>query len=210
MNYLSAELKTYVSDAAAGQPTPGGGSVSALVGALAASMGEMAANFTVGKEKFASVEQDIQRALSGLKRCRQKLLTLMEADVSAYGAVDAAYNMPKDTQEQKVARKEAIQQSLTEAMKVPLNVMRQCALVAQIGVKLAEIANPRLVTDVGVCAILAEAACAAARLNVAINMKHIKDSALVDETAKETVKLTDETARARAEVARMVEEHIGC
>lgn len=208
MSYKSSNISEYLSDAAAGQPTPGGGSVSALVGALAASMSEMAGNFTVGKEKYADVEAEVNRLLSDLKRRRQKLLTLVDADVEAYGEVDKAYGMPKETEEQKADRATALQVALGEAMKVPLNVMRQCTEVGKISVRLAEIANPNLITDVGVSAILAEAACAAARLNVEVNLKYLKASQLIEETREEIEELTEGSSAARSKVASMVSEHL--
>jgi len=210
MSYLSGKLEQYVSDAAARKPAPGGGSVSGLAGALAAAMGEMAANFTVGNEKFASVEHEVNAALQELAECRKKLLSLMEADITAYEAVSAAYKMPRKSPEAKAARTEAIQQALKEAMKVPLNIMRQCARVADISVRLADIANPNLITDVGVSAILAEAACAAARLNVEINLKSLKDRALVEDAVREIEELTEKTQRLRGEVARKVQDHLAC
>ena len=208
MGYISSDMREYLTDAAAGESTPGGGSVSALVGALAASMSEMAGNFTVGKEKYADVESEVARLVSDLKRRRQKLLTLVDADVEAYGEVDKAYGMPKDTEEQKADRTTALQVALGEAMKVPLNVMRQCAEVGSISVRLAEIANPNLITDVGVSAILAEAACAAARLNVEINLKYLKSSETVEGTRQEIEKLSEETSDARSRVSEIVSEHL--
>lgn len=208
MNYLNTEIRNYLADAAAGEPTPGGGSVSALVGALAASMSEMAANFTVGKDKFAEVESEVNRMLSDLKRRRQKLLALVDADVEAYGEVDKAYGMPKDTEGQKADRATALQMALGEAMKVPLNVMRQCSEVSETSVRLAEIANPNLITDVGVSAILAEAACAAARLNVEINLKYLKTSETTQQTREEIEELTEATSNARSQVSSIVSEHL--
>ena len=208
MSYISSDVREYLSDAASGQSTPGGGSVSALVGALAASMSEMAGNFTTGKEKYANVESEVNRLLSDLKRRRQKLLTLVDADVEAYGEVDKAYAMPKETEEEKADRTTALQVALGEAMKVPLNVMRQCAEISKTSVRLAEIGNPNLITDVGVSAILADAACAAARLNVEINLKYIKSPETVGKTREEVDKLAEETSGARSQVSEKVSKHL--
>ena len=210
MSYLRAELQKYVSDAASRKPAPGGGSVSALAGALAAAMGEMAANFTVGNEKFASVQGEIEAALGQLAQCREKLLSLMDADVEAYEAVSAAYKMPRKTPEAKAARAEAVQHAFKEAMKVPLDIMRQCARVADVSAGLADTANPNLITDVGVSAILAEAACAAAKLNVEINLKSLTDRCLAQNTAREIEDVMENTARRRTQVARKVQEHLAC
>jgi formiminotetrahydrofolate cyclodeaminase len=95
--YRDGKLETYLEDAAAKKPAPGGGSVSALAGALAASMSEMVANFTVGRKKYADVEDEVQAILADLAGCRDALLGLMDADVEAYGSVNAAYSMPRET-----------------------------------------------------------------------------------------------------------------
>ena len=93
--YREGKLLTYLEDAASKKPAPGGGSVSALAGALAAAMGEMVANFTAGRKKYADVEGEVRAILAGLTECRADLLELMDADVTAYGAVNAAYSMPR-------------------------------------------------------------------------------------------------------------------
>jgi len=207
--YREGTLRTYLDDAASKKPAPGGGSVSALAAALAASMGEMVANFTAGRKKYAAVEERVRAALSELTECRAGLLDLMDADVEAYGAVSAAYSMPAETDEQKAARKAATDAALRGAMQVPLRIMRRCAQVAAAARTLAGVGNPNLITDAGVSAILAEAACAAARLNVEVNLKFLADDALAAGTVAEMDALTAGTLAARQEVARTVAAHLG-
>jgi glutamate formiminotransferase/formiminotetrahydrofolate cyclodeaminase len=206
MAYLSATVGKYLHDAASDKPAPGGGSVAALVGALASAMGEMASNFTIGRKKFQDVEQQARQCLEQLTLARRKLLALMDADVEAYGAVSEAYALPRDSDEQKRVRTLAIQSALREAMKVPLNVMRTCERVAETSGRLVEIANPNLITDVGVSAILAEAACAAAALNVQVNLKYIRDSSVAEEVRPEMRGLQQTTERRRQEVWAAVQE----
>ena len=209
IRYRTEPLETYVADAAAGQPTPGGGSVSGLVGTLAAAMGEMAANFTAGREKFADVEAEIEAAIARLADAREKLLCLMQDDVEAYAAVGSAYGMSRKTDEEKAARRAAVQKALKDAMRAPLEVMRQCAAVGEVAERLAEIANPNLITDVGVSAILAAAAGASARLNVEINLKYIKDAELVAATRAEVEALTESMLSSRSRVGEIVSTSIG-
>lgn len=202
--YRRGLLQTYVDDAAARKPAPGGGSVSALVGALAVAMSEMAANFTVGKRKFASVERTVRQMLDELSRCRDALLDLMDRDVEAYGAVNKAYALSAESSEQGAARQQAIHQALRDAMSAPLEVMRQCARLSAIADRLADIGNPNLITDVGVSAILAEGACEAARLNVEINLKLLGDTKLKEETTAEMERLSWQVRQHRDSVARKV------
>jgi len=208
MSYATGPIEQYLSDAASDKPAPGGGSVGALVGALASSMSEMAANFTVGKKKYADVEPQVRACLDRLEPCRRQLLALVDADVAAYEAVGAAYGMPKDSHEQRAARKQAIQQALRDAMEVPLSIMRQCVVVAEASLELVEIANRNLLTDVGVSAILAEAACAAARLNVEVNLNLIEDADVPKQVRPELDELTETTERCRREVARQVGQYL--
>jgi len=202
--YRRGLLQAYVDDAAAKKPAPGGGSVSALVGALAAAMSEMAANFTVGKKKFASVEGTIRQMLDELSQCRDALLDLMDRDVEAYGVVNKAYALPAESPEQRAARQRQIQRALRDAMGTPLDVMRQCARLSA----LADIGNPNLITDVGVSAILAEGACEAARLNVEINLKFLGDAKLKEETAAEMERLSRQVREHKDSVSRKVATHL--
>jgi formiminotetrahydrofolate cyclodeaminase len=206
--YSQGSLVAYVEDASAKKPAPGGGSVSALAGALAAAMSEMSANFTAGKKKFADVEETIQQMLEDLAACRDVLLGLMDLDVEAYGAVNRAYSMPRDTDEDKAARRQAIDAALRGAMQAPLAVAQNCARVGEIADRLADIGNPNLITDVGVSAILAEAAFAAARLNVEVNLKFLDDPELRRRATAEMDDIGARLRECRESVARKVAAYL--
>ena len=208
MAYADSDIREYLEDAASDKPAPGGGSISALTGALASSMSEMAANFTVGKDRYADVEDRVRNCLRRLELSRGKLLTLMESDVEAYTAVNEAYDMPRGTDEEKNHRRETIQEALKEAMMVPFNVMQQCANVAEASAELVDIANRNLLTDVGVSAILAEAACSAARLNVDINIKYLKDQSLIDDVVPKADKFLETTRDCRKKVDGKMQEYL--
>jgi formiminotetrahydrofolate cyclodeaminase len=197
-------IKDYIEEAAEGKPTPGGGSISALSGALAATMGEMAGNFTAGKEKFSDVEERVKTCLKRLNLARNKLLNLADADAEAYSGVNAAYKLPRETSDEKQRREAEIQKALRDAMRVPLNVMRQCASVAETAAELVDIANPNLLTDVAVCAVLAEAACAAAEFNVRINLKYIDDPEVGHKTESEVEEYITTASNCRDEVTAKV------
>ncbi len=207
--YRTGPVEKYVADAAAGIPAPGGGSVSALAGALGASMACMAANFTVGKKKFAAVEPEARALLAQCEAGRQHMLELMDRDVAAYGTVSAAYGMPRDTEEQKAARAAAIQAALQVALAEPLAGFRRGLELIGVLDRLVEVANPNLISDVGVAAILLEAALRGAKLNVEINLASLKDAAFVAETRKELENGTAEAARIAAGVVQRVYQKIG-
>ena len=182
MGYRAESLEKYLADAASGRPTPGGGSASALAGAAGAAMACMAANFTVGKKKFKDVEERVRELLGVCDAARETLLCCVDEDVAAYAHVSGAYSMPKSTPEEKAARRQAIQDALKVAMDTPLKVFRTCAEVLRVLDELADLANPNLVSDVGVAAALVLGALEGAQLNVEINLAYLKDEALVTST----------------------------
>lgn len=202
--YRDESIEHYLDDAAAKRPTPGGGSISALAAALAASMGEMTANFTVGRKKDDAADERIRELLRELEECRAALLELVDRDVAAYGAVDDAFGMPKDTDEQKAARRRALDEAMRGAMESPLEVMRQAARVGRIAAELVETGNRNLITDAGVSAVLAEAACSAARLNVEINLKFLKAPDLARETRAEMDDLSEAAHECRDQAVEKI------
>ena len=183
--YSEGPIKKYLDDAASGNPTPGGGSVSALVGALGATMACMAANFTIGKKKYRDVEEECKQILARCEQQYKALLELTDADTAAYSHVSEAYGMPKDTPEQKTARTAAIQKALHVAMDVPLKAFRACAAVIEDLDRLADIANKNLISDVGVAALHAYAGLRGCKLNVEINLAFIKDQEFVAQNPEE-------------------------
>jgi len=175
VGYLEESLKTYTDALASGAPAPGGGSAAALVGALAAALNSMVANFTVGREKFAAVEEEVRLLLAKSEGLRQVLERLTQADTEAYGQVAAAQKMPRDTDEEKEARRAAMQEALKVAAEVPREAVRAAGGVLEVAKALVEKGNPNLITDVGVAAKFAAAAMECAALNVEINLTYIKD-----------------------------------
>jgi formiminotetrahydrofolate cyclodeaminase len=185
MGYLEGTLEAYLDALASGRPTPGGGSAAALVGALGAALNSMVANFTVGREKYAAVEEDVRVLLVEGEGLRAELQRLTQADTEAYGQVSAAYKLPRETDAQKAARAAAIEEALKTAAGVPLAATRACHAVLKIAAALVDKGNPNLITDVGVAAKFALAALECAVLNVEINLVSIKDQTFVSGTLEE-------------------------
>ena len=204
MSYLDEPLRKYLDDAASGEPTPGGGSVSALVGACGVTMAEMAANFTLGREKFRDVEPEVMELLLVLRDARVKLLDLVEKDMQAYGQVSAAYAMPRGAEGEKEARTQAIQEALGVALAVPLEAMRVMHSALEADRRLVDIANPNLISDVGVAAELLLGALRGARLNVDINLAFLKNETLVGRSRQEADVLEAEGQRLHDETAGVV------
>lgn len=203
---IQEPIEAYVREAASGSETPGGGSVSALCGALASCMASMAAEFTAGKPKYADVEDEIRQTLATLESQRAILMKSVDGDAGAFDKITAVYGMPKSTDAEKAARDAAMQEALQGGMAVPLDVMRACVAALACLPRLAEVGNKNLITDTGVAAILLDAACRAARLNVAINLKWMKDASLVETTRKEVDDLLVRSDRLAQETLLLVEQ----
>ena len=183
--YCEGKFKEYLDDLAAKKPAPGGGSAAAAVGALGVSLLSMVANFTIGKEKYKDVEPEIQEILSSSEKLRAQLQKLVEEDIAAYQDVSAAYKMPKETEQVKKTRTEAIQTALKGAMAVPLAICRNLFEAMKLCEPLLEKGNVNLVSDVGVAAEFIAAGFTSALLNVEINLSRIKDSGLITNIRQE-------------------------
>jgi len=207
--YLDGTIRSYVEDASSGKATPGGGSIAAAAGALGMSMACMAANFTVGKKKYKDVEEEVKTHLDACMAARDELLRLMDEDTQAYGAVSEAYGMPKNTPEEKAARTAAIQEALVTAMDAPLRAVRACRTALRAVTGLVDVANKNLISDVGVAALLTEAALRAAKLNVEINLSYLKDQQLVRKTRAEIEEAAAETKQNAAAVMEKVAAAVG-
>lgn len=179
-------------------PTPGGGTASALAGAMAAALVEMVCGLTVGREKFAAVREEVRRARERAAALRARLLALAEEDASAYSALSAAYKLPKRTDEEKAARSEAIQQALRAATETPLRTAEAAAEVAALARLMVEKGNPSAASDAGVAALLAEAAVQGAALSVCTNLRGLKDADFTHRAREYTMALAAGASTARA------------
>jgi methenyltetrahydrofolate cyclohydrolase len=198
--YSSEPLQVYLDDSASNKPAPGGGSVSACVGALGAALVGMVCNLTRGREKFAAVEAEIVALVAASEAARGRLEQLLQEDTTAYSGVIVAYKLPKETAEEQAARTRAIQDGLIVAADVPLEICRVAVEVCRLAKVAAGIGNPQAVTDAGIGAILGEAAVVGAALNVKINLGSIKDEAYVTKAAAEIEAIQAEALALRAEV----------
>jgi formiminotetrahydrofolate cyclodeaminase len=198
--YAREALPVYLDDAASGKPAPGGGSVSACVGALGAALTSMVCNLTIGKERFVGVDVRMREVLAASEAARARLQQLLQDDTTAYGGVLVAYRLPKDTPEQQAARHQAVQDGLVVAADVPLEICRVALEVCRLAKVAAELGNPNAVTDAGIGALLGEAAVVGAALNVRINLGSIENAAYVRETAAELDAILAEAGALRAEV----------
>ena len=196
---------TFLDELASSAPAPGGGSAAALAAAIGAALMSMVANLTVGKKKYADVQDDMQRILSHSEALRHKCVKLLEDDVAAYTEVIRAYKMPRDTEEQKQARSAAIQEALKGATAVPMELAEACVEILELCPESTEKGNVHAVSDAGVGALMAEAALRAAAFNVWINLGSIKDAAFVQKEGARLNALLEGKAELKEEILRDVE-----
>jgi formiminotetrahydrofolate cyclodeaminase len=170
-------LRVYIDEVAAGTPTPGGGSVAAVVGALAAALGEMVANLTLGREQYVSAEEGLRPARERLTALRMALVEAAGVDEAAYAAYRRAAALPRRSADEKSARMAAMQEALLAATEAPLGVARAGAEIAAVLETVATSGNPHVRSDTALGALLAEAALRGALLNVRGNAALLRDDA---------------------------------
>jgi glutamate formiminotransferase/formiminotetrahydrofolate cyclodeaminase len=190
-------LESFLDQVASTAPTPGGGSVSALAGALAAALAGMVCGLTLNKEGKDTATEDLQQSLQEADRLRRELAALVEEDARAYGLVMEAYNTPKGSPQEKKERSAAIQQALEQAARVPLRVMEGAVEALELLPALLESGLPSAVSDLAVASYMAQAAQRGAAANVRTNLSSLKDKTLVKELEGQLLSL-----EARAEELR--------
>ena len=202
-------LSGFVASVASSAPVPGGGSVAAHVGALGAALAEMVAGLTVGRKKYAAVDAEMKELAARALSLGSRLSALVKEDADSYTLVSAAYKLPKGTPEEIAARDAAIQSALVKAASVPLETARACVTVAQLAATCAQKGNTNAVSDAGVAALLAEAACKGAAYNVRINVSSMNDPHAGRKLADEAAALVHECASAAIDAISAVEKAIG-
>jgi len=179
MMYSDSTIHSYLDALASKEPVPGGGSASALVGATGAALISKVANFTVGKERYKAVEQEMKDILERAETLRGNFLKLCSDDATAYKKLSDVFKLPKGED-----RSGKLEGALKEAMEVPFRICKASHEAIKLCAPLAEKGNKNLISDVDCAAQMLKCAYQAALLNVEINLKSIKDEKFVGETRK--------------------------
>jgi glutamate formiminotransferase / formiminotetrahydrofolate cyclodeaminase len=198
-------MSGFLASVASSNPVPGGGSVAAHAGALAAALAQMVAGLTIGKKKYAAVEAEIKEAALKAVSLGNTLTSLVKRDGEAYSLVSEAYKLPKEPADAAARRTEAVTSALLKAAEVPLETARASLEVARIAALVADKGNTNAVTDAGVAALLAEAACRAADYNVRINVSALEDRSKGTNLANESRQLVKTVVEVAAKVTARVE-----
>ena len=188
MNLVEQRVIDFVATTASKEPTPGGGAIAALTGATGAALAEMVANLTFGKKGYEEVQSEMEELQTKAEAIRNRMLELSQADADVFNIFMNALGLPKNTDEEKVARTAAIQQAYKDAAMVPFEIGELAYQIFDLAELASRKGNQNLITDGIIAAINARAAVKAAFLNVRINLSGIKDEAFV---ANVTAKMND-------------------
>ena len=185
---------------ASGDPTPGGGAASALAGALGAALVSMVCNLTVGRERYAAFDAEARAIQQEAHAAMTRLQQGIDEDAVAYGAVIAAYGLPRATDAEKAARSATIQDATLEAARVPLGLVEAAANVIDLADRALGQTNPNAASDLAVAALLGVAAVDGAAANVEVNLGALKDT-----TQRDTLAVRLDAARSgRRELAAQI------
>ena len=185
------ELKVseFLSTLSSKQPVPGGGGASALAGALGNGLGQMVANLTIGKKRYADVEEEIKGLLAHMERLQRDFVVLADRDEEVFAPLAAAYGLPSGTEEEKANKAKVMEARLLDATYVPLEIMEKAVEMLGVLDVLAVKGSRMAISDVGVGVQFVRTALLGAVMNVYINTKSMKDREKAEELNREAEEL---------------------
>ncbi len=202
-------LSTILENSASSAPTPGGGSVSAICAAFAASMASMVGNLTIGKKKYRDVEEQVSVIRDKAVSLMSRFESLVDEDIAVFQKFMDAYKLPRNTSEEKQHRNEVVQQALKDATETPLKTARACVELLEIVCEISPIGNQMAISDAGVAAYLGEASLRAVLLSADINIPMIKDQEFVQQAIKEKEALIEKAYKLKEKAVSVVASRMG-
>lgn len=202
-------VEAFTHETASESPAPGGGSISAAVGAFGAALGTMVANLSAHKRGWDDRWEEFSDWAEEGKRCHDELLALIDTDTDAFNEIMAAFGLPKGTDVEKEARKKAIEEATKGAIMVPLRVMEVALESMNLIKAMAEIGNPNSVSDAGVGALCARTAVRGAFMNMIINSADLQDKAWVERVLKKGGEIEKKSQEMEEAIVAMMNQKIG-
>ncbi|WP_236913663.1 cyclodeaminase/cyclohydrolase family protein [Clostridium sp. Cult2] len=210
---MDESIGDYIDKVASKEPTPGGGSVAALAGSLGSALTAMVGYLTIGRKMYEELDEKIKEEMrqnfEELKKSIEKLNHIVDEDTKAFDKVMEAFKLPKETDEEKKNRFEAIQEGYKIALEVPLRCAEECFKVLKIQKVFADYGNVNAITDVGVGALLAATGLEGALLNVKINLLSIKDEEFKNKMEEKVDNLLKEGIELKEKLLKIVYERLG-
>lgn len=201
--------REFADETSSESPAPGGGSISAYMGALAAALGTMVANLSAHKAGWDERWEEFSLQAEKGRDLQEKLINLVDEDTQAFNRIMEVFAMPKKTEAEKEARKNALQSATLYATKVPLKTMQEAYRTFDLLELMAKTGNPASVSDAGVGALAARAAVFGAWLNVKINATGLKDREIAEKILKEAAEIAENAARRENDILNIVNNVIG-
>lgn len=189
-------------------PVPGGGGAAAMAGALGTALGEMVGSLTIGKKKYADVQDDVLRLKEEAQKLESEFLDLVERDAEVFESLSRAYGLPKDTEEQKAYKAEVMEAALKEACTVPVRIMECCCKAIGLVREMETIGMAIAISDAGCAAAYLRAALTSASLNVYINTKSMRDRNYAREQDQYVAKMLEEYVSICDEVFQKVQMRV--
>lgn len=205
---LQMNLRAFANETASESVAPGGGSISAYVGALGASLATMVANLSANRRIWDDRWDEFGAWAAKGQALKDRLLHLVDEDTKSFNAIIQAIRLPKGTEEEKAARHQAIQEATKYAIQVPFQVMEAAFASFEVIKAMAEKGNPSSISDAGVGALCVRAAIQGAYLNVQINTQDLEDKAFVEDILAKSKTIAEQTDELEAEVLRIVKANL--
>jgi formiminotetrahydrofolate cyclodeaminase len=205
---MNISISDFIERLSSDAPTPGGGSVAALAGALSSSLTSMVGNLTYGKKKYEEHWDEAKRIVDEAKSLNEDFLSLFYEDMEAFTKLMATFGLPGNTEEEKQKRDEAIQNATKKAIEVPLNVMEKSKRAAELALVMAKTGNLNAISDAGIAGEMALAAVRSASFNVLINLNFLKDPDYSSTIEKKHKEILNKVKSLREEICSLVIEKI--
>ncbi|MBS3970002.1 MAG: cyclodeaminase/cyclohydrolase family protein [Clostridia bacterium] len=185
MSMLEKSCNQFLEELASKAPVPGGGGAAAYGGAIGMALSNMVGNLTVGKKKYADVEDEVKDLIEKGSKVIEELKVLVDKDAEVFEPLSKAYGLPKDTPEQAKIKEETLENCSKEACSVPMEIMRKAYEGIKIHERMGQIGTMIAISDVGCGVVFLKAALISGSLNVIINLNSIKDQEYVQATTEE-------------------------
>lgn len=204
MLLMDKSCKEFVEALADKVSVPGGGGAAALGGAIGIALSTMVGNFTVGKKKYAEVEDEVKDLIARGQKVQADLLDLIAKDAEAFEPLSAAYGLPNGTEEEKKFKVETLERESKNAVAVPMEIMRKSYEGIKIHERMGQIGSRMLISDVGCGVVFLRGALIAGQLNVVINLNTIQDEVFIKKTKEEVDHLVKDGIKTADEVYQYV------
>ena len=208
MIYTGISCKDFCDELSSRTPVPGGGGASAYTGALGIALGNMVGYLTLGKKKYADVEDDVKTLIAEGENIKEALLELVQEDAEVFAPLSKAYSMPSDTPQEAEEKEKVMEECLKRACSVPLEIMRLSARAIELQAEFAEKGSKLAISDAGTGAVMCRGALEGGALNVFINTKLMKDRSYAEQINDEANKLLDKYSELADKVYRRVLEEL--